>query len=558
MYDSDILSLDPELDSLSIHEFERSTYSLPQAESPSRAERHMSSPMPITPSSSLASLGRYTDIDVLFGQAKHLREEGDAGSKESDVIPGLFEQMDDEDLRNALNQESVKLHERTRSSDKVKAACAKIRQYMEEARVETVIDEKAMMSELRPASVVVGIVEDLARHVKVGSAAKREKKTKWSRTVLFTSTWLNSLGIDLDTTCRALDLFAEESYNESKGYTTISSLKRKAAERSVALTDKDCHGNKSGALTVDHIESFATKVYEDHLCNRNTVALTKDRLAQMERTRREVMLPKMINVSKLTTEVIDSLVEPDTSRHQFCEFWSMANTATAGEDNAYLVTLKNNGDNATLADSVAKLELSMMGKPYSVQVDHAAITRQVQKLVLPTRFRFKESDSTPLMDRMLDMLGASSSDRVCLHSLNCLDQFDNTRNTTEILQLVKSMEKTNLASRRVTADTDLLAKMKFLMTKMTLFVLWLTVLNVVKPFGSGSEISVGQMDDFGREGKEVVLANWAGRGEVGRDCMKMNEDTVYYNGQFYYMFSPSEEVVYRSEKYRELIALMKQ
>lgn len=465
-------------------------------------------------------------------------------SKSTKEIPGLHNPVDDDELLDMMADVDNKAGKIIDTESEVKTICDRIDAYLRDWNPDHLVHKSKLVSTLYVApNLFIPLIN--------------------GKFALFSAFWLNTFGASsTDVLSDVMHVFAGKSLVGDSEKKKKSGRKRQknddiAAEVSPLYTDdldsiidNDCT-DPNGKRLDDKIKHLLQDLTRNHLQHGKVMHFTKEILEEMKRERKIYMTPKLLSVDKLYHEVFTYLVTPQFSMRLYEEYIHSANVR--------LVTL----DDADHEKSVEKIELAMTGRPISLELYIPIVMRQVHKLMLPSRFIFQSSDSSPQLDQLfICILGLSANDIVYINGLNHLIWFIRMKSSTDVLDKIREVELNHVDEECISMreNRQLASKLKFLWTKMTMMIVWLTLFNMFQPCRSGTtkqhsiDISVGKLDDLGYQSGEVVLTNVD---EMGKDCIRMNDYTLYYTGLYYYMMdSRDRSVVYRCKNYKKLIVSM--
>jgi hypothetical protein len=453
----------------------------------------------------------------------------DITTRRTREIPGLHNPVGDDELVDLMADVNKRAGNIVEADSEVDVICKRIEAYLEDWDVKHLIDYNKMTNTVRtPPGLYAPMLS--------------------GKFALFTAIWLNTFGASsTDVLCDVLHVFADRSISGEDDTKRRRSEKNKVTEGDdetdqppiiTKLTDDDCTDPDGRALD-GKIKHLLEELNRNHLKHSKVVNVTKDMLEDMKKERRTHMTPKVLSTDKLYHEVFTYLLEPEFSRKMFEEY-------TENEEVRVVTLDERDHDN-----DIERLELCMTGRPVSLRAEIPIVTRQVHKLMLPKRFLFKESDSSPLLDKLFNCVsGFCGSDIVYLNGLNRLTWFTDMKSSSDVLDKIKDVENyVEQDCNSLRENRDIASKLKLLWVKTTMMVVWVTLFNLFKP--DGNDISIGRLDDSGCQGGEVMIANMNG---PGGDCMRMNDYTLYYKGSYYYMCDPRNRlIVYKCRNYKKLI-----
>lgn len=481
--------------------------------------------------------------------------------KSTRCMLGLEQKIDDMDLLATLNTENVRLHNISEDTEEIKSVVEAINKYCATGEIEdTLATRDALQGSVggythtQTVANVFSQIHDMnvEKTKKLNcSGGKARRRIQWFKGDIFAALWLNTLGAkSTDVLCGALTACEEEALAGTGGRreTIAESINR------MTIDDMQC---LSGKVKSNQLDDYAEQLYRNHIRNHNVEEVTKDIINKHKKQRLEVMCPRTLNTEKLYHELLTFLVEPAISRRMFLDYWRER------PDAVQLITLNLINDQ-DISYAVDQLETTMSGKVVSVMKHLPVIRRQIHKLTFPDRFLLTGTDSSPMLDCVFNEIrGMDFSDVKYMHGWNVLERFEDLTKTDDILQSIRQLEHDHLDMEKIRNDRkqmrdQLTYHMKFLFTKMVLFVVWLTTYNCLMEADQEKTLAVGQMNNFGDSGGEDVLVDWYG---PGKDSLRMNANTIYYDGRYFYGLDNNNaegRTVYRCKDYRGLVVMLRE
>jgi hypothetical protein len=138
--------------------------------------------------------------------------------------------------------------------------------------------------------------------------------------------------------------------------------------------------------------------------------------------------------------------------------------------------------------------------------------------------------------------------------------FEGINGSDDTMRIIREIEDKSLNSASSarpsylitgeSTDSDQIAyKFRLLFTKMTMFVCWITLFNILQPCGPENTWAIGYCDRFDTNNEEQVKADWTA---PGKDCVKMNKNTIYLDKNTFIACNGSKKL-YKSKNYRVLV-----